>query len=177
MDSDIALYTLEQIINQEMTCVTTDRTQYKGVLLHMYRNLDCMLGNTEVKYLDKRIEQRETVFIRGTKIIFFILPESALAIISARVEEELAKETIKGLNLKLYLFLRVFSNICFLMQVGNLLKVRVSPRTKIHRKLLMKLKNTSYKQIKSLYLIDMDHRIHFQDIKNMKRNNSFQNRL
>ncbi|KAF2883138.1 hypothetical protein ILUMI_23032 [Ignelater luminosus] len=77
MAADFPLYLLENIINMQITCVTKDNVMYTGILLDMYRNLDCRLGNIQVTYLDNRTEAKKFVFLRGSTIMYFsILSES-----------------------------------------------------------------------------------------------------
>ena len=48
---------------------------YRGTLIEMEDNMNCQLENLTVTAKDGQVSKLERVYIRGSQIVFFVLPE------------------------------------------------------------------------------------------------------
>ena len=58
-----------------ITCETTTGEVYRGKLVEAEDNMNCQISNVQVTYRDGRQGQLETVYVRGSKVRFLILPD------------------------------------------------------------------------------------------------------
>ncbi|XP_062506806.1 small nuclear ribonucleoprotein Sm D3-like [Corticium candelabrum] len=66
---------LHEAVGHIVTLETDQGEIYRGKLLQAEDNMNCQLQNITLTSRDGRVTQLEQVFIRGSKVRFFILPD------------------------------------------------------------------------------------------------------
>jgi len=75
MSIGVPIKVLHEAEGHIVTLETTTGEVFRGKLIEAEDNMNCQLHGVNVTYRDGRNGQLEMVFIRGSKIIFMILPD------------------------------------------------------------------------------------------------------
>ncbi|OWF42281.1 small nuclear ribonucleoprotein Sm D3-like [Mizuhopecten yessoensis] len=75
MSIGVPIKVLHEAEGHIVTCETTTGEVYRGKLVEAEDNMNTQMCNITVTYRDGRVAQLENVFLRGSKIRFFILPD------------------------------------------------------------------------------------------------------
>lgn len=75
MSIGVPIKVLHEAEGHIITCETINGDVYRGKLVEAEDNMNTQMANITVTYRDGRVGQLENVFIRGSKIRFFILPD------------------------------------------------------------------------------------------------------
>ncbi|RZF40201.1 hypothetical protein LSTR_LSTR017433, partial [Laodelphax striatellus] len=75
MSIGVPIKVLHEAEGHIITCETNTGEVYRGKLIEAEDNMNCELSSTTVTYRDGRVAQLEHVYLRGSKIRFFILPD------------------------------------------------------------------------------------------------------
>jgi len=66
---------IHEAIGHTVTVELTDGQRYRGHLMHLEDNLNCMLDGVSVLQDDGRVWTMDQVYLRGSKVRYFILPD------------------------------------------------------------------------------------------------------
>ncbi|XP_039290052.1 small nuclear ribonucleoprotein Sm D3 isoform X1 [Nilaparvata lugens] len=75
MSIGVPIKVLHEAEGHIITCETNTGEIYRGKLIEAEDNMNCELSGTKVTYRDGRTALLEHVYLRGSKIRFFILPD------------------------------------------------------------------------------------------------------
>jgi len=75
MSIGVPIKVLHEAEGHIVTCETSTGEVYRGKLIEAEDNMNCQMANITVTYRDGRVAQLENVYIRGSKIRFFVLPD------------------------------------------------------------------------------------------------------
>ncbi|XP_075234761.1 small ribonucleoprotein particle protein SmD3 [Lycorma delicatula] len=75
MSIGVPIKVLHEAEGHIVTCETNTGEVYRGKLIEAEDNMNCQMSTITVTYRDGRVAQLENVYIRGSKIRFFILPD------------------------------------------------------------------------------------------------------
>jgi len=75
MSIGVPIKVLHEAEGHIVTCETSTGEVYRGKLIEAEDNMNCQLAAITVTYRDGRSAQLENVYIRGSKIRFFVLPD------------------------------------------------------------------------------------------------------
>jgi len=75
MSIGVPIKVLHEAEGHIVTCETATGEVYRGKLIEAEDNMNCQMANITVTYRDGRVAQLENVYIRGSKIRFFVLPD------------------------------------------------------------------------------------------------------
>ncbi|XP_041456887.1 small nuclear ribonucleoprotein Sm D3-like [Lytechinus pictus] len=75
MSIGVPIKVLHEAEGHIITCETNTGEVYRGKLIEAEDNMNCQMMHITVTYRDGRVAQLEHVYIRGSKIRFFILPD------------------------------------------------------------------------------------------------------
>uniref|UniRef100_A0A0B6ZE91 Small nuclear ribonucleoprotein Sm D3 n=1 Tax=Arion vulgaris TaxID=1028688 RepID=A0A0B6ZE91_9EUPU len=75
MSIGVPIKVLHEAEGHIVTCETSTGEVYRGKLIEAEDNMNCQMANISVTYRDGRVAQLENVYIRGSKIRFFVLPD------------------------------------------------------------------------------------------------------
>lgn len=75
MSIGVPIKVLHEAEGHIVTCETITGEVYRGKLIEAEDNMNCQMTQITVTYRDGRVSQLENVYIRGSKILFLILPD------------------------------------------------------------------------------------------------------
>jgi len=75
MSIGVPIKVLHEAEGHIVTCETSTGEVYRGKLIEAEDNMNCQMASITVTYRDGRVAQLENVYIRGSKIRFFVLPD------------------------------------------------------------------------------------------------------
>ncbi|XP_077298865.1 small ribonucleoprotein particle protein SmD3 [Arctopsyche grandis] len=75
MSIGVPIKVLHEAEGHIVTCETRSGEVYRGKLVEAEDNMNCQLSGVAVTQRDGRVHQLESVYIRGSKLRFLILPD------------------------------------------------------------------------------------------------------
>ena len=75
MSIGVPIKVLHEAEGHIVTCETSNGEVYRGKLIEAEDNMNCQMASITVTYRDGRTAQLENVYIRGSQIRFFVLPD------------------------------------------------------------------------------------------------------
>jgi len=75
MSIGVPIKVLHEAEGHIVTLETSTGEVYRGKLIEAEDNMNCQMADITVTFRDGRVAQLDNVFIRGSKIRFFILPD------------------------------------------------------------------------------------------------------
>lgn len=75
MSIGVPIKVLHEAEGHVVTCETRSGEVYRGKLVEAEDNMNCQLSGVAVTQRDGRVHQLESVYIRGSKLRFLILPD------------------------------------------------------------------------------------------------------